>query len=248
MSKNFYPSSLNPVLTKLSHHPKRVTSVYHSTPYSDRKIKARHDSLTFSPHTRFSQHYPEFFEKTSFTEWMPPTYLCIMSRIRRHVQRFINDKCLKLCRGLFIFEKRSPRRSTAEMVYQTRKHVNHYTLPLAHLFAAVKQTRKPVVIVLPKIPRDLFAVLHSPKSSSQFNRQRLFMRQRWRKSCMTKCIRKPLSKILDKKTGHIHNEYISCEHSKTFLVDELIENVVISHHTHYTFCSQEKVAHDIYVL
>jgi hypothetical protein len=50
---------------------------------------------------------------------------------------------------------------------------------------------------------------------------------------MTKGRWKPALKILDNKAIHINNEFISCEHHETSLVDELREIVVVSHHAHH---------------
>ena len=63
---------------------------------------------------------------------------------------------------------------------------------------------------------------------------------------MTKGPRESLLKILDNKTIHVNNEFISCEHGVISLEHELIKNVVVSHHTHDTLCSQEKVTHGVF--
>ena len=113
-------------------------------------------------------------------------------------------------RGLehYIITKDLPRRRPTEMAHRHGEGVNHLhrivpgstltdnhlpdfvfdspqILPLAHQGTAIRQVRKPGAIVFAKIPVDLFVGLFTQILCHKLDRQRLFIRQRWRKLLFT---------------------------------------------------------------
>jgi hypothetical protein len=107
-------------------------------------------------------------------------------------------------------------------------------LPLTHQRTAVWQMGKPLVIGCPEIAIDLRIGLLSPKVADQLNGQGFFIRQSRSKAPVAKVGWDDEWKILDHQTIHVNNEFVSCEHRDTSLVNALIQNVVVSHHPHRT--------------